>query len=153
MRALMEKHRQSQPCAGCHKLMDPIGLALENFDGIGKWRSADAGAPIDATATLFNGDAVNGPAELRKALLKRSDVILETITRKLMTYALARGVEHGDMPAVRTIARDAARDNFRFSSIVLGIVRSEPFQMKIKMSEPPSGVSARNAGPREDRRP
>jgi hypothetical protein len=149
LRALMEKHRKIQPCAGCHSLMDPLGLALENFDGIGKWRSADEGAPIDATATLFNGEAINGPAGLRAALLKRSDVIVETITQKLMTYGLARGVEYGDLPAVRAIARDAARDNYRFSSIIAGIVRSEPFQMKIKMAAPPLGASAQTTGPRE----
>ncbi|MEP7306629.1 MAG: DUF1592 domain-containing protein [Acidobacteriota bacterium] len=137
MRGLMEKHRQSQPCAGCHALMDPIGLALENFDGIGKWRTRDEGAPIDASAVLFNGDAVDGPASLRQALLRRSDVVVDTMIRKLMTYALARGVEYGDLPAVRAIRRDAARQNFRFSSLVLGIVRSEPFQMKRKAEDRP----------------
>jgi hypothetical protein len=132
MRGLMERHRQNQPCAGCHALMDPIGLALESFDGIGRWRSTEDGTPIDAAATLFNGDTVNGPIGLRHALLKRSDVIVETITRKLMTYALARGVEAGDMPAVRKVIRDARRQDFRFSAIVLGIAKSEPFQMKVK---------------------
>jgi hypothetical protein len=90
---------------------------------------------------------------LRTALLKRSDVIVETIIQKLMTYALARGVEYGDVPAVRAIARDAARNNYRFSSLIVGIVRSEPFQMKIKMAEPPLGASAQNTGSREARHP
>src|SRR5207237_6051437 len=116
------QHRQVQPCAGCHALMDPIGLALENFDGVGKWRAAEDGAPIDASATLFNGDAVSGPAGLRRALIRRSDVVVDTMIRKLMTYALARGVEYTDLPAVRGIARTAASQHFTFSSLVLGIV-------------------------------
>jgi mono/diheme cytochrome c family protein len=133
MRAILETHRKNQPCAGCHSLMDPIGLALENFDGIGKWRTSEAGgAPIETTTMLFNGAKVDGPAGLREALLSRSDIVVDTITRKLMTYALARGIDHVDAPIVRAIVRNAARQNYRFSSIVLGIVNSVPFQMRVK---------------------
>jgi hypothetical protein len=112
--------------------MDPLGFALENFDAIGGWRSKDrdAGTPIDASGKLVDGTAVVSPADLRKALMKRPEQFVQTMTEKLMTYALGRRVEYYDMPAVRAIVRDAARDNYRFSSIVLGIVRSAPFQMR-----------------------
>jgi hypothetical protein len=134
MRAILETHRRNQPCAGCHSLMDPIGLALENFDGIGKWRTSEAGSRIDAAATLFNGAKVEGPIGLRRELLRQSDLIVDTITQKLMIYALARGLDHADAPTVREIVRDAARQNYRFSALVLGIVRSVPFQMRVKTS-------------------
>ena len=134
MRAILETHRRNQPCAGCHSLMDPIGLALENFDGIGKWRATEAGSRIDAGATMFNGVKVDGPIGLRRELLQRADVIVDTITRKLMVYALARGLDHADAPAVRAVVRGAARHNYRFSSLVLGIVQSVPFQMRVKTS-------------------
>jgi hypothetical protein len=132
MRAILEAHRESPNCAGCHSLIDPIGLALENFDGIGKWRNEDNGAAIDVKTTLFNGADIDGPEALREALLDRSDVIVNTITRKLMTFALGRGLDHADAPAVRRIVRDAAAEDYRFSSIVLGVVRSVPFRMRVR---------------------
>ena len=134
MRALLEVHRKNPACAACHSLMDPIGLALENFDGIGKWRRSEMGAPIDATTTMFTGERIEGPAGLRAALLRRSDVIVDTITRKLMIYALGRGLDYTDSPAIRAIVRGAAANDYRFSSIILGIVQSVPFQMRVAAS-------------------
>jgi uncharacterized protein DUF1588/uncharacterized protein DUF1585 len=135
MRERMEAHRQSPACAGCHKLMDPIGLALENFDGIGRWRTADAGIRIDPSSTLWDGTQVAGPAGLRQAILSRPEQFARTATEMLLTYALGRGLEYYDMPIVRAIVRDAARTNYRFSSLVTGIVTSAPFQMKMKAQE------------------
>jgi len=132
MRERMEQHRKNPACSGCHKLMDPIGLALENFDGIGRWRSADGGAKIDASDTLFDGTRVDGPVALRRAVLARSEQLVRTITEMLLTYGLGRGVEYYDMPVVRSILKESARNNYRFSSLVLGIVKSAPFQMKVK---------------------
>jgi hypothetical protein len=109
--------------------MDPVGFALENFDAVGAWRAREVGVPIDATGQLADGTKVDGVVTLRKALLNRPDVFVSTITQKLLTYGLGRGVTYGDMPTVRAIVRQAAPD-YRFSSIVLGIVRSAPFQMR-----------------------
>ena len=132
VREIMEQHRSKPSCNACHGVMDPLGFALENFDAIGEWRSKDryAGTAIDASGKLVDGTPVNSPADLRKALMKRPEQFVQTMTEKLMTYALGRSVEYYDMPAVRAIVRDAARDNYRFSSIVMGIVRSAPFQMR-----------------------
>jgi hypothetical protein len=110
--------------------MDPIGLALENFDAVGVWRTQEAGASIDASGELADGSRINGAVELRESLLKRPEVLVGTMTEKLLTYALGRGVEADDMPAVRAVVRGAAPDNYRFSSIVRGIVTSVPFQMR-----------------------
>ena len=112
--------------------MDPIGFALENFDQIGKWRDVDGGAPVNASGKLVDGTALSGPASLRKALLDRREAFVGATTEKLLTYALGRRVEYFDMPTVRTIVRDAGRNDDRFSSLVIGIVRSLPFQMKQK---------------------
>jgi len=130
MRDRMEAHRRNPACASCHKLMDPIGLALENFDGIGKWRSEDNGAQIDASSQLADGTNVNGPAALRKAVLQRPDMFARNMTEMLFTYALGHGVTYTDMPYVRALMKDAARSNYRFSSIVLGIAKSLPFQQR-----------------------
>ena len=130
MRERMEEHRRNATCAGCHRLMDPIGLALENFDGIGRWRTVDNGAPIDSAAQLADGTAVTGPATLRAAILRRPDMFARNITEMLLTYALGHGVEHHDMPYVRSILRESAGGDYRFSSLVLGIVKSVPFQRR-----------------------
>ncbi len=130
MRDRMEAHRKSPACSGCHKLMDPIGLALENFDGIGRWRSADNGVRIDASAELFDGSSVVGPAALRGALLRRPDTFAQNLIERLLTYALGHGIEYYDMPHVRSILRDSARTGYTFSSLVLGIVKSAPFQRR-----------------------
>ena len=112
--------------------MDPLGLALENFDAVGKWRAQEAGVPIDASGQLGDGTRVDGAVALRDALMARPDVLAGTFTEKLLTYALGRGLEHYDMPAVRQILRSARRDEYRFGPLVLAIVRSVPFQMRIK---------------------
>jgi hypothetical protein len=110
--------------------MDPLGFALENFDAIGQWRTIDAHAPIDASAVLVDGTKFNGPAELRTVLLRRREQIVRTVTENLMTYALGRGIEYYDQPSIRKIVREAAPREYRWSSIVLGIVKSTPFQMR-----------------------
>jgi mono/diheme cytochrome c family protein len=138
LRQRLEMHRANAACATCHKVMDPIGLTLENFDHVGKWRTADGKAPIDATAQLVDGTTLDGPVALRRALLDRSDVFATVATEKLLTYASGRAMQYQDMPAVRSIMRDAARDKYRFSSLILGIVKSTPFQMRTKV-EPSSG--------------
>lgn len=130
VRERLEEHRSNPVCASCHTMMDPIGFAMENFDGTGQWRIRDSGYNIDASGQLVDGTRVNGPLSLRQALVFHSDSFLRTFTERLLTYALGRGVEYYDMPAVRTIARAAARNNNRFSSFVLGIVNSTPFQMR-----------------------
>jgi hypothetical protein len=115
-------------------MIDPAGLALENFDGVGAWRTRDGGtrgAPVDASGQLVDGTSINGVVELRQALLREPQTFVRTFTEKLMTYALGRGLTATDMPAVRTVVRDAARDNYRFSSVVLGIVQSVPFRMRV----------------------
>jgi hypothetical protein len=138
LREQMTLHRKNQPCAGCHKIMDPIGFALENFDADGKWRSkqgGDGGPPIDTSVQLFDGQQVDGPVALRQALLRYSPQFVRMFTEKMLTYAVGRGVEYYDMPVIRSIVRDAARDDNRFSAIVLGVVRSDPFQMRVKAKE------------------
>ena len=131
MRQRMELHRSNPTCAACHKMMDPLGFALENFDGLGGWRdSTGNGEPIDSSGVLPDGTMFNGPAGLRDALMTKQDMFVETFTERLMTYALGRGVEEYDHPALRKIARDAASDQYRWSSLILGIVNSAPFQMR-----------------------
>jgi hypothetical protein len=132
MRERMEAHHTNPVCATCHKIFEPIGLALENFDAVGAWRTEEEGVPIDASGQIVDGTIVNGPASLREVLLRYSDQYVRVVTEKLLTYGIGRGIEYRDMPLVRSIVRDAARDNYRFSSIVLGIVRSAPFQMNTK---------------------
>jgi hypothetical protein len=134
MRQRMEEHRSNPACASCHKIMDPIGFSLENFDLTGKWRDTDEKNPVNASGELVDGTKLNGPADLRQALVGRSDAFVTTATEKLLTYALGRGVHYYDMPAVRSVIHDAARNDYRFSSLVLGIVKSAPFQMKVKKS-------------------
>jgi hypothetical protein len=112
--------------------MDPIGFALENFDAVGAWRARDAGTLIDASGELGDGTKIDGVVALRQALVSHPDVFVGTLTEKLLTYALGRGLDYADMPAVRTIVASASRDQYRFSAIVLGIISSAPFQMRTK---------------------
>jgi len=130
VRQMLEMHRANPVCASCHARMDPLGLSLENFDAIGHWRTTDAGQPIDASGVLLDGTKVDGPRELRDALMAQKGQFIETVTDKLLTYALGRGLEYYDAPTVRAIDRRAAADNYRWSSIILGIVKSAPFQMR-----------------------
>ncbi len=125
--------------------MDPAGFALENFDAVGRWRDTDGAQPVDASGGLPGGAAITGPAGLREAIVRRPELFADTMTQKLMLYALARGLEPTDMPAVRAIVRDAARDDYKFSALVLGIVRSVPFQMKQQPAEAGATVAALGA--------
>jgi len=143
LRERLEEHRKNPACAGCHKLMDPIGFSLENFDAIGQWRTDDEGAKIDPAGVMFNGAKIDGPVSLRQILMAKPEIFASVFTEKLMIYALGRGVQYYDMPAVRAIVRDAAHNDYRLSSIVLGIVKSTPFQMKVKGTEG-STVTASN---------
>jgi mono/diheme cytochrome c family protein len=132
LRAQMELHRANPVCASCHKLMDPIGFALENFDAVGSWRTHEPAGRIDASGQLADGTKIDGVVALRNAILARPDVFVTTMTEKLFVYALGRGVEPHDMPAIRRIVRDAAKDGYRFSALVRGIVQSAPFRMRTK---------------------
>jgi len=129
-RERMELHRANPTCNACHRFMDPIGLALDNFDVTGKWRVRENGAPLDTTGVFYDGTPVTTPAELRAALIKRPAPLLRTFTENLMAYALGRRVEYFDQPAVRAIVRAAAADDYRMSSFILGVIRSDAFQMK-----------------------
>ena len=131
VRERIEQHRASPACAGCHKIMDPIGLAMENFDAVGRWRTVDEGVAIDASAQLVDGTPLNGPASLRRALLDRRESFVASMTEKLLMYGVGRETRYYDMPAVRTVMRDAAKSRYKFSEIVLGIVRSPAFQMRV----------------------
>jgi hypothetical protein len=130
VRERLEIHRRAPACASCHRVMDPLGFALENFDGIGEWRVKEVGGAVDPGGQLADGSKVDGPVALRTAILKRPELFVRTVTEKLMTYGLGRGVEYEDRPMVRTVASAAAPQNYKFSAIVLGIVKSAPFQMK-----------------------
>jgi hypothetical protein len=126
----MEMHRRNPACASCHRSMDALGFAMENFDAVGAWRTREAGRPIDASGMVPDGTPVEGVVALREALLRRPEVFVSTFTEKLLTYALGRGLEHYDMPVVRRVVRDAAGQDYRMSALVLGIARSAPFQMR-----------------------
>ena len=130
IRERLAEHRANAACAGCHRLMDPIGFALENYDAVGRWRTVDANMPIDASATLFDGSSISGVAGLQAAILKNPDLFVSTLAEKLLTFATGRGVAYYDAPAVRKIVREAGADDFRFSSLVMGIVNSTPFRMR-----------------------
>ena len=134
MRERMEAHRQNPQCAVCHRIMDPAGLSMENFDAIGRWRATEGAAPIDAAGNLPGGEEFDGVAGLRAAILERPDVFAGVVAEKLLTFALGRGLDHADAPAVRSIVRSAAADDYRLSSLVLGIVNSTPFQMRRSQS-------------------
>jgi mono/diheme cytochrome c family protein len=129
VRERMEQHRANPACNSCHRVIDPLGLALENFDVTGQWRIKDGGSPIDSSGTLYDGSQINGPAGLRQALLKRSDVVLTSFTESLMTYALGRRVEAFDMPTIRRIVRDGKKNNHKVSSYIMGVIGSPAFQM------------------------
>jgi hypothetical protein len=131
VRARMEMHRKNPVCASCHTLIDPLGFGLENFNGIGKWRDADSGSPVDASGQFPNGLKFTNASEFRQGILTgyRAE-FMSTVAKKLTTYALGRGVEYTDMPAIRKIVKDAAADDYRWSSLVMGIVKSLPFQMR-----------------------
>ena len=149
LREQMTRHRSNEPCASCHQIMDPIGYALENFAADGQWRTVDrraGGLPIVADVELWDGTRVNGPVELREMLLGYSPQFMRMFTEKLMTFALGRGVEYFDMPLVRSIVNESAQQDYRFSSIVLGIIMSPAFQMRVKAESPDSETVALVSG-------
>jgi cytochrome c551/c552 len=147
VRERLAEHRKNPACAACHKMMDPIGLSLENFNAIGLWRTVDSGAPIDPSGEMFDGTKLDGPVSLRNAILKRSDAFIAGFTENLLAYGLGRLVDYRDMPAVRTIVHDAARSGNHFSSFVLGVVNSVPFQMR-RADDVVTTAERRSDGPR-----
>src|SRR5262249_17544240 len=150
MRQRMDQHRANPVCATCHSRMDPVGLSLENFDAVGRWRDkGESNAPIDATGALPDGTSFNGPRELRTALLEHPEMFVNTLTEKLLTYSVGRGLEYYDAPTVRAIVREASAVDYKFSTLVAGIVNSPAFQMRAKGK--PEKLSA-NSGQRSARR-
>jgi hypothetical protein len=142
LRERMQQHRASATCASCHAKMDPLGFALEHFDGIGRWRETDGGASINANVTL-DGATIDSMKAFREALLARRHEFVQTVTEKLTTYALGRGLEYFDAPVIRKMVRDLEQDGYRWSSLVLAVVRSAPFQMRrVKEMEDPVRVAA-----------
>src|SRR5579863_4014373 len=142
LREQMTMHRKNEPCASCHKLMDPIGFALENFDADGGYRTmqgGEGGVPLDTSVVLWDGTKVDGPIELRQHLMHYSPQFVRMIVEKLMTFGIGRGMEYQDMPMIRSIVRDADKDNDRFISVLMGIIRSDPFQMRTKEAETKAG--------------
>jgi hypothetical protein len=138
VRERMEEHRANPACAGCHKMMDPIGLALENYDAVGLWRGKDSGAPIDASGQMYDGTKLNGPVSVRNAVLSHSDAFVRNFTGNLLSYGLGRVIEDRDMPSVRGVEREAAKESNRFSAFILGIVKSVPFQLRSAEAAVPS---------------
>ncbi len=138
VRQRLEEHRKNPNCAGCHKMMDPIGFALENFDVVGVWRTNDSGFRIDPSGKMFDGAKLDGPASLRQAILGHSDLFLQTFTENLLAYGIGRVLEASDMPVVRSVAKEAGRNNDSFSALVLAIVKSTPFQMRTAEEKSPA---------------
>jgi hypothetical protein len=128
VRERMEQHRSNPACSACHRVIDPLGLALENFDATGKWRTKDGMVTVDAAGTLYDGSGIDGPAGLRDAVLRLKDAFLLSFTQSLMTYALGRRVEPTDMPTVRRIIREAAARDYRMSAFIQGVIDSPAFQ-------------------------
>ena len=141
MRERMEEHRANPTCASCHKMMDPIGFSMENFDAVGKWRNVEFGKKLNVTGELTDGTKTNGPEGLRDGLMRYSPQFVRVVTEKLFTYALGRGAEFYDMPVIRSIIREAAPTNYRLTNLIIGIVKSAPFQMTMKVEQA--------AGPRQ----
>ena len=144
MREAMVQHRANPTCASCHGRMDPIGFALDNFDAVGRWRTTgESGTPIDASGALPDGSRFTGVVGLREYLVSHPAQFITTMTENLLTYALGRTLEYYDASVVRTVVRDAAGDNYRFSSLVIGIINSTPFRMRLAQpADQPVGVSA-----------
>ncbi len=130
VRERLERHRKNPACSGCHSVMDPLGFALENFDAVGRWRTSDAGAAVDASGALPSGAKFEGVVGLRRLLIEQQDQFVDNVAERLLAYALGRGIEYYDLPAIRKVTRDAAPDNYRWSAIIMGVVKSAPFQMR-----------------------
>jgi hypothetical protein len=130
VREMLERHRASPVCASCHARMDPIGFSLENFDALGRWRSTDGESAIDATGVLLDGTTVDGPTALRRALVAQKELFVRAVVSRLLTYAVGREMEYSDAPAIRAIVRAAAASDYRWSSTIVAVVKSAPFQMR-----------------------
>jgi hypothetical protein len=144
MKEAMQRHRASPACAGCHAKMDPIGFALENFDALGRWRAEENGRPLEVSSTLPDGTVVDGVEGVRQLVLREPALFVEALTGKLLMYALSRNIQHFDQPTIRLIARDAAKQDYTFASLVLGVVNSVPFQSRMVQAAPGSrSASAR----------
>jgi hypothetical protein len=140
---MLEQHRSNPACASCHARMDPLGLSLENFDALGQWRTKEGDAPINASGVLLDGTKVDGPAALRAALVAKKQDFVKAVTGKLLMYAIGRELDFHDAPAVRAVMREAAADNYSWSSTILALVKSAPFQMR--MSKPSPGAATAQA--------
>jgi hypothetical protein len=151
MRDAMIQHREDPACASCHSRMDPIGFAMENFDAMGMWRDRDAGVAIDASGVFPNGVTFEGMAGLKQALLSHPQEFISTVTEKLLMYSVGRNVQYFDLPVVRGIMREAAKDDYKFSALVLGVVKSTPFQMRQAQGNPAATTEARSQAPGEKR--
>jgi hypothetical protein len=143
LRARLEAHRINPTCSACHQIFEPLGLAMENFDAVGAWRTLDAGKPIDTTGVTNDGVALDGLASLRKFALDNGDVFAQAVTERLLTYAIGRGLEYEDMPLVRKITHDAADDDYKFSAVLMGVIESPAFMMNVK-SAPSTATTAAN---------
>jgi hypothetical protein len=146
VRERMEEHRKNPACTSCHRVIDPLGLALDNFDATGAWRVKDNEVPVDAQGELYDGTKVNGPADLRAALLGHQDVFLLSFTESMLTYALGRRIEYSDMPIIRGIVRDAKKQNFKMSAFVQGIANSQAFRMAAPDAPAPKSAELDKAG-------
>ncbi len=143
VRERMERHRSDPQCISCHRVMDPIGLALENFDVTGRWRIRDNGMPVDPVGELYDGSELNGPEDLRQALLRRPEALVRTFTENLLAYALGRRVEYYDMPTIRAITREASDNEYRMSTFIVGVVNSRAFQMSRAVATVQEGPEGR----------
>ena len=148
VRQILEQHRANPSCATCHRIMDPLGFSLENFDAVGAYRTSDHGNPVDAAGQLADGTQVNGPVALRDALMKHPQQFVGVLTERLLEYGLGRTLAYYDMPTVRDVVRQAAPDNYRFSSIVLAVVQSTPFQFRMVPENTDSKKLAQATGQR-----
>jgi hypothetical protein len=143
MRQILDLHHTAIGCATCHKSFEPMGLALENFDAVGAWRTLDEGQPVDASGVLVDGTKLTGVGSLRDVMVRYQGQFARVVTEKLLTYGLGRGLEFGDMPLMRSIVKDSESTKYRFSSIILGIVKSPAFQMNMKTAAPTEQRAAR----------
>jgi hypothetical protein len=139
----MAMHHINPTCSSCHSLFEPIGLSLENFDGVGAWRTRDEGQPIDPSGVLADGTKIDGVSSLRELVLRNKEMFVRVVAEKLLTYGLGRGVDAPDMPLVRSLVRDAAAADYRFSTLVLGVIKSAPFQNNLKGGEAVQQTAAR----------
>jgi hypothetical protein len=134
VREQLDLHRANAVCASCHRVIDPVGFALENFNSVGQWRESDVdGKPLDTAGVLADGSKVTGPVALRNVILSRPEAFATTLTERVMTYALGRGMEPSDMPVIRGIVSTAARNDYAFGAIIMGIIESAPFQMRTRL--------------------